>query len=175
MTQLPVLYLSRRFRMAMPFFAVNNLFKDHCNWRQSQQELFAGNVLYAFSDNSKMVRKDQSVLKFNRALTREETEKVWNKGGLPGLPDLTLAPGSPACETGIDVSRPFTVNGKTYSALPGFEPGYFKGKAPAAGALQEGESMAFFNSLFLKSEEAVGMLNELKAEAAGKAKEKGNR
>ena len=175
MTQLPVLYLSNRFRMAMPFFAVNNLFKDHCNWRQSQQELFAGNVLYALSDNSKMVRKDPGVLEFNRALTQEESGRIWKKGGLPGLPDLTLAPGSPALETGIDISRSFTVNGKTYPAFPGFEPGYFKGKAPAAGALQAGESMAFFNDLFLKGEKAAKMLNGLKIRSAGEAKEKGNR
>ena len=175
MTQLPVLYLSNRFRMAMPFFAVNNIFKDHGNWRQSQQELFRGNVLYAFSDASKMVRKDPGVLKFNRALTREETEKVWNKGGLSGLPDLSLAPGSPALETGIDVSRPFTAEGKNYPAFPGFAPGYFKGGAPAAGALQAGESMAFFNDLFRKGENAAKMLNELKKRSAGKAKEKGNR
>ena len=175
MTQLPVLYLSNRFRMAMPFFAVNNIFKDHGNWRQSQQELFRGNVLYAFSDTSKMVRKDPRVLELNRALTREETERVWNKGGLPGLPDLSLASGSPAFESGIDVSRPFTVNGKIYPAFPGFAPGYFKGKAPAAGALQEGESMTFFNDLFQKGENAAKMLNELKKQSAGKAKEKGNR
>ena len=175
MTQLPVLYLSRRFRMAMPFFAVNNLFKDHCNWSQAQQELFQGNVLYAFSDTSKMVRKDPRVPESNRVLTREETERVWKKGGLPGLPDLSLAPGSPALETGIDISRPFTVNGKTYPAFSGFEPGYFKGKAPAAGALQEGESMAYFNGLFRKGENAANMLNELKIRYAGKAKEKGDR
>ena len=165
MTQLPVLYLSRRFRMAMPFFAVNNLFKDHCNWRQSQQELFSGNVLYAFSDNSRMVRKDPEVLKFNRALTREETRRVWNKGGLPGLPDLSLAPGSPALEAGIDISRPFTVDGKSYPAFPGFAPGYFKGRAPAAGALQAGESMERFIALHRRAEAASKMLSELKETA----------
>ena len=122
-----------------------------------------------------MVRKDPGVLKFNRALTQEDSGRIWKKGGLPGLPDLSLAPGSPALETGIDISRPFTVNGKTYPAFPGFEPGYFKGKAPAAGALQAGESMAFFNNLFLKGEKAAKMLNELKILSAGKAKEKGNR
>ena len=170
MTQLPVLYLSRRFRMAMPFIAVNNIFKDHGNWRQSQQELFAGNVLYAFSDNSKMERRDPSVLKFNRALTREETERVWKQGGLPGLPDLTLAPGSPALEAGIDISRPFTVNGKTYPPLPGFAPGYFEGKAPAAGALQKGESMERFITMHRRAEAAVGMLNELKKTICRKGK-----
>jgi len=175
MTQLPVLYLSNRFRMAMPFFAVNNFLKDHCNWCQSQQELFAGNVFYAFSDTSRMERKDPGVLGFNRALTREETRRVWKQGGLPGLPDLSLAPGSPALETGIDISRPFTVNGKTYPALPGFAPGYFEGKAPAAGALQKGESMARFTAMHRRAEAAVGMLNELKKRSAGKAKEKGDR
>ena len=78
---------------------------------------------------------------------------------------MTLAPNSPALEAGIDISRPFTVNGKSYPAFPGFAPGYFKGKAPAAGALQAGESMERFIVLHRRAEEAVKMLAELKKNA----------
>ena len=75
---------------------------------------------------------------------------------------MTLTKNSPALEAALDVSRPFTVRGKTYPALPGFKPGYFKGKAPAAGALQEGESAQRFVGMYKKTEAAVKMLGSLK-------------
>lgn len=34
---------------------------------------------------------------------------------------------------GIDVSKPFTINGKTYDPLPELKPGYFKGEKPLTG------------------------------------------
>ena len=162
----PVSYLSERFRMTMPFHLVNNIFKEHCNWRIRAHEILAGNLYYVFFEDPKLKCKDPDVAKFNKFLNLKQSEKIWKGGGLPGLPDLSLAPGSPALEAGVDVSRPFTVNGKNYPAFPGLAPGYFKGKAPAAGALQAGESMAFFNDLFLKGERAVKMLAELKKNAA---------
>ena len=42
------------------------------------------------------------------------------------------------------VGRAAAVNGRSFPALPGFAPGYFKGKTPDAGALQYGESMQNF-------------------------------
>jgi hypothetical protein len=66
----------------------------------------------------------------------------------------------------VDISRPFTVNGKNYPALPGFEPGYFKGKAPAAGAFQQGEDAKKFIAMHEKAEKAISMLSELKKHAA---------
>lgn len=50
--------------------------------------------------------------------------------------DLRLKSGSPALGIGADVSRAFTVGGKTIGPLPGFERGYFDGKQPDAGAYQ---------------------------------------
>ena len=157
----PVSYLSERFRMAMPFHLVNNIFKEHCNWRIRAHEILAGNLFYVFFEDPKLKCKDSAVAKFNKFLNLKQSERIWKGGGLPGLPDLSLAPDSPALGTGVDVSRPFTVNGKNYPAFPGLKPGYFKGGAPAAGALQEGESMAFFNGLFLKGEKAVKMLGDM--------------
>ena len=96
--------------------------------------------------------------KVNKIVSVKESAGIWKSKGLPGLPDLSLAAGSPAAGAGVDVSRPFTVNGKEYPALPGFAKGYFKGKAPAAGALQSHEKMTYFNEKFRKTEAAMKML-----------------
>jgi hypothetical protein len=56
-------------------------------------------------------------------------------------------------------SSDYTVNGKKYPALPGFKKGYFKGKSPAFGALQQHEDMAFFKEKFRKTSEAMKMLS----------------
>ena len=41
-------------------------------------------------------------------------------------------------------------------------PGYFKGKKPAAGALQEGESMERFVNMFRKAEKAAQIIKNAK-------------
>ena len=115
---------------------------------------------------STMARRDPEVVKLNRRLDAKSSERLWNKNDLPGLPDVTLAPDSPALEAGVDISKPFTVKGKNYPALPGFKPGYFKGAAPAAGALQKGESARRFIEMHRKAEAAIKMLNELKKSTA---------
>ena len=43
-----------------------------------------------------------------------------------------------------------------------------EGKAPAAGALQPGESQAQFIAMHQKTEKALKMLNELKKDTAAK-------
>ena len=108
--------------------------------------------------------------KLNRALDVKTSARIWNKNDLPGLPDLSLAPDSPALEAGVDISKPFTVRGKKYPAFPGFAPGYFKGKAPAAGALQQGESARRFVDMHKKAEAAIRMLSELKKNAADESR-----
>jgi hypothetical protein len=112
----------------------------------------------AFGELSAMVMPDGSPI----AVPAAQTGNIWNKKDLPGLPDLTLAANSPALESGVDISKPFTVNGKKFPAFPGFAPGYFKGKAPAAGALQQGESQQRFIQMHNKAEAAVRMINQLK-------------
>ncbi|MBR2910979.1 MAG: hypothetical protein IKC05_05170, partial [Lentisphaeria bacterium] len=72
--------------------------------------------------------------------------------------DLSLAENSPALSGAVDVSNPFTVNGKTSPALPGFKRGYFKGSTPAFGALQQHEDMTFFNERYRKTTAAIKML-----------------
>jgi hypothetical protein len=51
-----------------------------------------------------------------------------------------LPDGHPAKASGIDISRPFVLNGVTYDPLPGFEPGYFEGAAPDRGWIDRGEN-----------------------------------
>jgi hypothetical protein len=67
-----------------------------------------------------------------------EGRLLWNKGVL----DFIIPAGSRAKDSGIDISKPFSICGQEYPALPGMEPGYFSGKAPALGALQEGETIS---------------------------------
>ena len=50
--------------------------------------------------------------------------------------DYRLAADSPARAMGIDLSKPWTLDGKTHPALPGMTPGYFEGAKPDAGAFQ---------------------------------------
>ena len=54
------------------------------------------------------------------------------------LPDFRLPEGHAARNAGIDLSRPFTVQGKAHDPLPGMEPGYFQGDRPDMGAVQHG-------------------------------------
>ncbi len=156
-------YLHKRFRTPMPFFVVNNIYKD-CYRLSTVSHLLTGpNLLYTFAgDVPAAERREADVPKFNKVVPAAQTGNIWNKKDLPGLPDLTLAANSPALESGVDISRPFTVNGKKFPAFPGFAPGYFKGKAPAAGALQQEESQQRFIQMHNKAEAAVRMINQLK-------------
>ena len=148
---------ARTFRKVMPFYVINNIFKDHPWYVTKSHEVTGPNLLYAFVEQNKP-RRDADILKQNKVLGVKESEKIWNQNGMPGLPDLSLASDSPALNAAVDVSKPFTVNGKTFPALPGFKSGYFKGKAPAYGALQSGEDMTFFNERFVKALDAMKML-----------------
>ena len=53
-----------------------------------------------------------------------------------GTSQLNLASDSTARAMGLDLSKPWTVNGVTRPALPGMTPGYFSGSTPNAGAIQ---------------------------------------
>jgi hypothetical protein len=52
--------------------------------------------------------------------------------------DFILNADSPARAKGIDLSKPITLDGKTFGPLPGMNPGYFKGNKPDLGAVQFG-------------------------------------
>ena len=162
-----VAYLSRRFRMVMPFFVVNNIYKDNPRMEIKTHELAGPNVLYTFGEDIPLKsRKDKEIVKLDKIVGKAASETLWNRNDLPGLPDLTLAADSPALAAGVDVSRSFTVNGKRFPALPGFKPGYFRGRAPAAGAFQKGESARNFIEMHRRADAAVKMLSELKKNTA---------
>ncbi len=148
---------SRSFRKVMPFFLINNIYKDHPWHSTTSHELAGPNLHYLFEAFDKP-RRDKKVPELNKVISVKDTENIWNKNGLAGLPDLSLAENSPALSGAVDVSKPFTVNGKTYPALPGFKKGYFKGSTPAFGALQQHEDMAFFNERYRKTTAAIKML-----------------
>jgi len=54
------------------------------------------------------------------------------------MPNFIPPKDSLARNTGLDLSRPFTLKGITYPALPGMKPGYFAGEQPDMGAVQTG-------------------------------------
>ena len=58
------------------------------------------------------------------------------------VPDFRLPADSDARQAGLDLSKPFTLSGRQFPALPGMKPGYFKGRAPDLGAVQYGEPPA---------------------------------
>ena len=163
--------LSKRFRMPLPFFVVNNIIKDNPRWSVVTHDLPGPNLLYVFDkDISLEERREKDVAKINRIVNLQDTKRIWNKNDIPGLPDMTLAEGSPALEAGIDISQPFAANGKQFQAFHGFKPGYFKGKAPAAGALQFGESQERFIAMHQRAEAIVKMLKELRDKTAKEAR-----
>ena len=59
--------------------------------------------------------------------------QVWPLGSKP---NWNVPSDSPAYQSGIDLSKSFTLRNTTYAKLPGMEPGYFPGDAPNMGAVQ---------------------------------------
>ena len=156
-------YLAKRFRSVMPFYYVNNLVKGCHRWNPAAQELQAGNLLYGYPNKvNQTPLRHPDMKKDNLLLAETQSGNIWNNKKIPGLYDLTLAANSPAIGVGIDISKPFTYKGKKFPAFPGFAPGYFKGKAPAAGALQEGESMEMYVKMYRKAEKAMQIIKDAK-------------
>lgn len=62
-----------------------------------------------------------------------DRQKIWPSSGAA---DFSLPEDSEAIDAGIDLSKPFTIKGKTYDPLRGMEPGYYSGSAPDVGACE---------------------------------------
>jgi hypothetical protein len=155
--------ISTRFREPMPFFFANNVMKGSPRMETKSQYLLNGNLLYTFDQKMReMDQRDPEIARRNKLIDLKETANLWNSGNVAGLPDMTLKAGSPALECGIDLSKPFTANGREFKAFPGLAPGYFKGKAPAAGAFQMGESQEKFFKMYKRADEAMKMLQRTK-------------
>ncbi|MDP6778602.1 MAG: right-handed parallel beta-helix repeat-containing protein [Candidatus Latescibacteria bacterium] len=65
----------------------------------------------------------------------EPGRTVWD---VAEIPDFVLPEGSAALSAGLDLSKPFPVDGRQAGPLAGMEPGYFTGSAPDLGAVQSG-------------------------------------
>lgn len=66
---------------------------------------------------------------------------LWEPG-TPGMfSDFRIGRDWPVREKGLDLSKPWELEGVKHPALPGMKAGYFAGKSPDLGALQYGEQM----------------------------------
>ena len=140
--------VAKRFNEPFPFCLVNNIMR-YSKMLSGWQHVFDNNLLYLFS-SAGSGKAAPAIIERNKILSFEESRKIWNSDKTAGIPDITLRENSPAFGIGMDVSKPFSYRNRNYPALPGFKPGYFKGTAPAAGALQQGEGMEHFVMLARK-------------------------
>ena len=155
--------LARRFREPMPFTFINNVVKDSYRFDGKSHRGIAGNLLFRSVAPVKVEKRtDLDIPKYNRILSLNESAKLWYPGKSTGMPQLALAPDFAQAACAVDVSRPFTAGGITFAALPGFAPGYYKGSAPFAGALQKGESDEHFRTLWNKAQNVYDMLKDMK-------------
>ncbi|MBO5900524.1 MAG: hypothetical protein J6Q80_07285, partial [Lentisphaeria bacterium] len=153
-----------RFRkQALPFYFMNNIAKSNSSWEMKHHHVLAGNLMYVAA-NHKNSAPAEGVDKFNKIVSLDKNDTICVDLFNKKLPDIRLKENSPAKECAIDVSKPFEFNGLSVPALPGFKPGYFSGKAPAAGAIQAGDDklMEHFTSLYNKMLETEQMLASLK-------------
>jgi len=58
---------------------------------------------------------------------------IWDDAEMPGF---VLPEQSTARDGGLDLSKPFSANGRQYGPLPGMSSGYFSGAGPDMGAVQ---------------------------------------
>lgn len=156
-------YYARFRKQALPFYFMNNIAKSNSSWEMKHHHVLAGNLMYVAA-NHKNSAPAEGVDKFNKIVSLDKNDTICVDLFNKKLPDIRLKENSPAKECAIDVSKPFEFNGLNVPALPGFKPGYFSGKAPAAGAIQAGDDklMEHFTSLYNKMLETEQMLASLK-------------
>lgn len=117
---------------------VNNVFSTDNPVQTSLALLQAQGVWAAFDYNwlggaGKPSRPGADPSWYGPSNIAEKGKQIWDPSTLP---DFRLPPDSQARQAGLDLSRRFTVGGKTYDPLPGMEPGYFFGPKPDMGAVQ---------------------------------------
>ena len=153
---------SRTYRSVMPFYFINNIVKFCPRHNGKTMDAKEGNLYYLFGESTMKDKiRDPGLYKVNRSIGIVKHENIWNTRGVPGLPDVTLKAGSPALECGVDITQPKVCKeGRKLPKLPGFAPGYFKGKAPAAGAFQLGDSQEKFFKMHRRAEAAAKMISE---------------
>ena len=155
--------LARRFRTPMPFTFINNVVKDSLRFDSKSHRAIAGNLLFKSVEPAPGEKhRDSDIPKYNKTLSVKESAGLWAQVKSVGMPQLAIAPDFAAAACAVDVSKPFTAGGEKFAALPGFKPGYFKGSAPFAGALQKNESDAHFRKLWERGQAAYDMMKNMK-------------
>ena len=71
-------------------------------------------------------------------------EQMWDA---TSILDFKLPPDSAALNAGIDLSKSFTIDGRTYGPLPGMSEGYFAGDHPDIGAIQSSVEIPIFDDV----------------------------
>ena len=157
-------YYDRYRKQPMPFYLVNNIIKCSRQWDTRHQHMMAGNLLYIHKSIKAPMPLDKNVGKYNRIIPAEKAADICTALYDTAFPDVRLKENSPALECAVDISKPGKFKNIDVPALPGFAQGYFKGKAPAAGALQQGDDklMEKFNTLNKKLSESIETVRNLK-------------
>ena len=156
--------LARIFRSVLPFYFINNIVKFCPRHNSRWIDAMEGNLFYLFgpSEMKDKSLRDPGLYKVNRSIGIVKHEKIWNNRGKYGLPDVTISANSPAEASGVDINKvKLGKDGRQMPPLPGFKAGYFKGKAPAAGAFQVGESQEKFFDMHRKTEKIIAFIEGL--------------
>ena len=105
---------------------VNNIFSD-MNMRLGGKK--DATVAYNWFNSQSNYQSDNNIVKIG--------QKIWNVPARPtSMSNFKLPENSDARESGIDLSKAFSIGGKNFKALPFMKNGYFKGARPNMGAIQ---------------------------------------
>ena len=158
-------YYEKFRKQPMPFYFANNIIKCGRRWDIKHQHMLAGNLLYISPQELQPpMPEDENVGKFNRIVPAAKLLDICVALENSKFPDVRLKENSPAFECAIDISVPGKFNGIDVPALPGFKQGSYTGKAPAAGALQQGDDklMEHFVSLHRRMLDCTELLKNLR-------------
>ena len=135
----------------MPLYVINNIFPS-----SSVSDTRERIVIYSYNYPNKP-ENDKSDADLSARVFNLET---WKPDSFPcPLP----AADSPAIQTGIDLSAPFVIEGKSFKPMPGMSNKYFTGSAPDPGALQRGEKInSKLIELFTQSQKLADLREDSK-------------
>jgi hypothetical protein len=116
-------------------FFLNNLF--YRSFLSVDKEGEIGHVDYNWFSDTNIV-SDGSPHPYGKQNIEDPQDDPWR---LPevfpnSMLDFSLPAGSSAANAGLDLSKPFTLDGVTHDSLYGMSQGYFKGARPNMGAVQ---------------------------------------
>jgi hypothetical protein len=125
--------LTTRMRHGVPGFRfINNVISAGRTFRWFHTDSIIGAFDYNWINDPEAVAHRDS-LWFGEHNIIDTGKSPWPT---EHLPDFVLPENSAARHAGLDLSRPFVIDGRKYQPLPGMEPGYFTGERPNMGAIQ---------------------------------------